>query len=476
MNLRNVNDVARQWTARLQRMQIPSDLGGSLFDALVVEDVIKDIFIWLHDPSTHCLAMWVYDDDRTLTSLIGQAVAEILAKRKELSATYFFSRERVTDPASDVAYPSFVIPTIAYQLARSIPEVEAFIEHTLANDVSIFNLKVQDQIAKLVIEPLKHTSESLAQLPQRTSANVIVVHALEDCNNDDFQLAFLEEFLHGLASIEATPYSQRLLLLGRSTDHVRECFPNLPPGRLLQRPVHIQRWRTREEEIHRREEKIRKDEEDLCKKRDHVKQQQEAAQKAWKIQLQAKKIEEELRQRESIAGQREDLLLQREAAIDEKEKRLKQIEQEVKEKMAGVERRVEEVKVREGEIKQKMLHIDNKEEEFRQREEMFSQQEELDLRQEELCALSLDLGLFAEISKESPNDVEAVRLIPFSAFHDCNILEQDDGTLWIHSVPQEIVNSVSEQEKKRQEAINEVIYTERDFVRNMEYLRDVRES
>lgn len=32
---------------------------------------------------------------------------------------------------------------------------------------------------------------------------------------------------------------------------------------------------------------------------------------------------------------------------------------------------------------------------------------------------------------------------------------------------------MSDLEKKRQEAINEVIYTERDFVRDMEYLRDV---
>ena len=50
---------------------------------------------------------------------------------------------------------------------------------------------------------------------------------------------------------------------------------------------------------------------------------------------------------------------------------------------------------------------------------------------------------------------------------------QEPGTLWIHSVPQTIVDSVSDSEKKRQEAINEVIYTERDFVRDMEYLRDV---
>ncbi|KAJ3865844.1 CNH domain-containing protein [Lentinula novae-zelandiae] len=67
-------------------------------------------------------------------------------------------------------------------------------------------------------------------------------------------------------------------------------------------------------------------------------------------------------------------------------------------------------------------------------------------------------GLSKQISKESLNDT------PVSL---------DDGTLWIHSVPQEIVNSVSDTEKKRQEAINEVIYTERDFVRDMEYLRDI---
>ena len=40
-------------------------------------------------------------------------------------------------------------------------------------------------------------------------------------------------------------------------------------------------------------------------------------------------------------------------------------------------------------------------------------------------------------------------------------------------MPAEIVASVSDQEKMRQEAINEVIYTERDFVRDMECWRDV---
>ena len=49
---------------------------------------------------------------------------------------------------------------------------------------------------------------------------------------------------------------------------------------------------------------------------------------------------------------------------------------------------------------------------------------------------------------------------------------KETGTLWIHSVSQEVLDSVDDTEKKRQEAINEVIYTERDFVRDLEYLRD----
>ncbi|KAG8914379.1 RHO1 GDP-GTP exchange protein 2, partial [Tulasnella sp. 417] len=46
------------------------------------------------------------------------------------------------------------------------------------------------------------------------------------------------------------------------------------------------------------------------------------------------------------------------------------------------------------------------------------------------------------------------------------------GALWIHSVPPEIIRSVSDQERRRQEAIHKLIYTERKFVRAMELLRE----
>ncbi|KAH8660770.1 CNH domain-containing protein [Tricladium varicosporioides] len=57
-----------------------------------------------------------------------------------------------------------------------------------------------------------------------------------------------------------------------------------------------------------------------------------------------------------------------------------------------------------------------------------------------------------------------------ASLHDVD--EPDEQKLWINTVSQEIADSVGEREKKRQEVISEIMYTERDFVKDLEYLRD----
>jgi RHO1 GDP-GTP exchange protein 1/2 len=59
-----------------------------------------------------------------------------------------------------------------------------------------------------------------------------------------------------------------------------------------------------------------------------------------------------------------------------------------------------------------------------------------------------------------------------SAANDEDIDQTDEQKLWINSVPKEVAESVGEREKKRQEVISEICYTERDFVKDLEYLRD----
>ncbi|TAQ84527.1 hypothetical protein B7494_g7152 [Chlorociboria aeruginascens] len=57
-----------------------------------------------------------------------------------------------------------------------------------------------------------------------------------------------------------------------------------------------------------------------------------------------------------------------------------------------------------------------------------------------------------------------------ASLHDND--EPDEQKLWINTVSQEIADSVGDREKKRQEVISEIMYTERDFVKDLEYLRD----
>ena len=55
---------------------------------------------------------------------------------------------------------------------------------------------------------------------------------------------------------------------------------------------------------------------------------------------------------------------------------------------------------------------------------------------------------------------------------DDEVDQTDEQKLWINSVPKEVAEKVSEKEQKRQEVISEICYTERDFVKDLEYLRD----
>lgn len=50
--------------------------------------------------------------------------------------------------------------------------------------------------------------------------------------------------------------------------------------------------------------------------------------------------------------------------------------------------------------------------------------------------------------------------------------EDQEQKLWINSVPKEVADKIDDKEKKRQEVISEIMYTERDFVKDLEYLRD----
>ena len=80
-------------------------------------------------------------------------------------------------------------------------------------------------------------------------------------------------------------------------------------------------------------------------------------------------------------------------------------------------------------------------------------------RLEQVSRLNLKIG--AGLRKEGAANV-----------NDDDVDQTDEQKLWINTVPKEIADSTGDKEKKRQEVISEICYTERDFVKDLEYLRD----
>lgn len=54
------------------------------------------------------------------------------------------------------------------------------------------------------------------------------------------------------------------------------------------------------------------------------------------------------------------------------------------------------------------------------------------------------------------------------------LVTQHEDRLWINTVPKSILESLDKNEIKRQENIYELIYTEKDFVEDLTYLKEVR--
>jgi hypothetical protein len=53
------------------------------------------------------------------------------------------------------------------------------------------------------------------------------------------------------------------------------------------------------------------------------------------------------------------------------------------------------------------------------------------------------------------------------------IAQQQEDRLWINTVPQSLLDTLTKDEKKRQENIFELIYTEKDFVDDLRYMKEV---
>jgi len=110
-------------------------------------------------------------------STISRTIAQKLAEKKRLAASFFFTRGK-----KDISHSRMFFTTIAAQLANSLPVLRASISEAIDNNSDIFQQGLREQWNQLILNPLKSAPTQSIQL-------VIVIDALDECDSmRDIQL------------------------------------------------------------------------------------------------------------------------------------------------------------------------------------------------------------------------------------------------------------------------------------------------
>lgn len=174
--------------------QLPAAEGAS-FDSQAEEhnptclpntrvELLREIDSWIDDPKSKTM-FWLNGMAGTGKSTISRTVARSRSRKGDLGASFFFKRGE-TDRGNLAKF----VPTVARQLAWSMPGVASFIKNAVYADPAIADKAVREQFEKLVREPLsKATAASLSR-----QLVFIVVDALDECDKDADIKLILELF------------------------------------------------------------------------------------------------------------------------------------------------------------------------------------------------------------------------------------------------------------------------------------------
>ena len=192
--------------------------------------VIAKFFQWVHEDTKPLC--WLSGPAGFGKSAITQSIAERCAEKNMLAASFFFLRGAGT--RSD--FRRF-ITALAYQLTLTLPNTKEVIESALRKDPRIPSLSTQQQLEKLIINPL------LAYAKEPSTRLVFTVDALDECNDKEE----IYEFILILAKfLTERQLPVKWFLTSRGEEHIHRAFSNKAVT-LLVNPVRLENFDARED-------------------------------------------------------------------------------------------------------------------------------------------------------------------------------------------------------------------------------------
>ena len=177
-------------------------------------DIIKRIKKWAKKerraPKDHIC--WINAAAGFGKSAIARTIAEWCAEQEILGSSYFFLRG-----SGDRSKIASLVPTLAYHLSQAFPSIKSFIEEQLNEEPNILHKPAPYQFRKLLVDPFRRANKMSP--PLKLPAAVIIIDALDECDDRDLMAEFVEAVI-----AEGKSWPFRILFTGRIDEHLRQIF------------------------------------------------------------------------------------------------------------------------------------------------------------------------------------------------------------------------------------------------------------
>ena len=179
--------------------------------------VLSDVTSWISDHSKKTCILWLSAPAGSGKSAILQQIAENFYESRGLSASFFFSRS-----ATKRNSETFLIATLASQLATSIPSTRPLIEGAIERDPSIFDRVLSEQMVHLVVYPLVYASLHPQSGPPWPT--LLVIDGLDECNGGERQAEILRILKLALLKLKSSLPTLYLLIASRPEPAIAAVF------------------------------------------------------------------------------------------------------------------------------------------------------------------------------------------------------------------------------------------------------------
>ncbi|XP_006461513.1 hypothetical protein AGABI2DRAFT_118395 [Agaricus bisporus var. bisporus H97] len=166
---------------------------------------------WLLKEYNDWKMLWVRGSAGIGKSAVAQSFADSCEEEGLLGASYFFSRTAGRDKLETV------VPTLVYELARSVPEYHSLIEHRLAKDQLLLRNSPPIQFRKLIVEPFATLQHERPRKPI-----VIILDGLDECKGENAQREILEIITNAIRTNPDLPL--RWLIFSRPEAHLKNAL------------------------------------------------------------------------------------------------------------------------------------------------------------------------------------------------------------------------------------------------------------